>query len=499
MLVWGLCLYAALSVANGVGDALLPSGGQDLGPPYTSARLWLRGIDPYEARPHAERRALADVGDDLPDQELQVAPATPYPFVALVNLAPLSALDWPLASRLWLILNLVLAAAVPAIILRTWLRQWSTAARVGCVALWFAGLGLRSGLGQGQHAVFAFAIALAALALVRRGRTGEVLAGLLLALALHKFSLTLPVVLYVGLLGYYRALAATLAGLLVLAALFVVRVDAPPAVVFSHYLASLAWWDRVWYGDLVIGESGTIGSFGTGQTSLFPLFAAALPTLGMAKLALLGTGAAVTIACCFLHGLRSRAAPTPPWIAVFLLLSLVFSYHETTDTLPVILAIAALVEARQRGTHHVVWRRALSVGLVLALGVWLLDAAKLDVFVQIAAGMGLSPGTGYFVLDAAYRLALLLTLVLLVLAQRPGESAASTGVTGGGPERGRAAGPPGGQADHGRRVDLPAPERAAGALLARFSPARPCRLWAHGWWVAALPPGPRWWLGTPGR
>jgi hypothetical protein len=80
--------------------------------PYTQAKAWLRGVDPYtpetlavlwprQAQPFPFKRDLSD-GSLV----LKRGIPTAYPPTALVLIAPISILPWPVADKLWSILSL---------------------------------------------------------------------------------------------------------------------------------------------------------------------------------------------------------------------------------------------------------------------------------------------------------------------------------------------------------------------------------------------------------
>lgn len=175
-----LAIAAAASLAIGVRSALLSS--LDLAPYLEGARLWLQGTSPYAV--------------DLPTGFVYL------PQSALL-FAPLAVLPDPIAEGLWAVTNVLLWLGALALLGRMLARgdRRTTGWLVAVAAGWACG---RVTLGNGQMGIFIVATLVAALVAERRGR--HVLAGIALALALTKWSLSLPFLVYFAARGRWSAL-----------------------------------------------------------------------------------------------------------------------------------------------------------------------------------------------------------------------------------------------------------------------------------------------------
>ena len=162
---------AAVSVAAGVRNAL--GGSRDLQPYLEGARLWLRGVSPLDV--------------DVPCGFVYL------PQAALL-FAPLAPLPDPVARGVFAALNVALLIASLAMLTALFSgaeRRWTVLGWAAAVGGWAA---IRVTVGNGQIGLVVLAAVLAALLADRRGRT--VLAGLALALALTKWSLSAPLLVY---------------------------------------------------------------------------------------------------------------------------------------------------------------------------------------------------------------------------------------------------------------------------------------------------------------
>jgi hypothetical protein len=322
--------YGAVSFTVGVRNALGPGRSQDLSAVFASARLWLKGHDPYAPYTWSEWlvRAQATV---VPATNVERGGSTPYPPIALLDLAPFAAAEWPVARALWLALNVAIAVTVPWAVITLWFRHWSGAGCALLAAVWFGGIGLRVGLGNGQHALWWFACTLIALLAVQRARAG--LAGAALALSLHKFTLTGPIVLLLAIKRRWRPIAAMVAVTAALLAIFVART--------GHLIEMLANYRGemdYWYGRSAAGSIAGMGATDLGplmtQLIASPAFATAL------TIALIGAAAVATVL------VVSRELPaTALDVSIAMLLALVSTYHAVYDTVVLIVPIAALANA----------------------------------------------------------------------------------------------------------------------------------------------------------
>ena len=323
-------VYGAVSFTVGVRNALGPGRSQDLSAVFASARLWLMGRDPYASYRWSDWLVQAHA-TVVPSTDVERGASTPYPPIALLDLAPFAAAEWPVARALWLALNVAIAVSVPWAVITLWFRHWSGAGRALLAAVWFGGIGLRVGLENGQHALWWFACTLVALLAVQRARAG--LAGGALALSLHKFTLTGPLVLLLAIKRVWRPIAIMVVVTAALLAIFVVRTGHPFEVLASYRTEMHYWY----------GRSAAGGISGMGTTDLGPLIAQLMtsPALAFAlTVTLVGSAVLATML------VVSRDLPaTALDVSIAVLLALVATYHAVYDTIVLIVPIAALANA----------------------------------------------------------------------------------------------------------------------------------------------------------
>jgi len=239
----------------GVRNGLLSS--LDLAPYLDGARLWLGGASPYAV--------------DLPTGFVYL------PQAALL-FAPLAVLPDPASAGAWAALNVLLWIGALALLgqmlaggdrrLTTWL--------VVAAAGWTCA---RVTLGNGQMGIFTLAALAAALASERRGR--HALAGLALGLALTKWSLSLPFLVYFAARGRWATLGV--AALTVLGGFlaFGLRLGQVPWGVAADYAAVLGAHAGVKHAFFRTSEL-TAAVSGAGWLAVEGLLAAALLWAGWA-------------------------------------------------------------------------------------------------------------------------------------------------------------------------------------------------------------------------
>ncbi len=217
-----LALVAALSLGRGITNAVSAEwGSTDLHAYWLAGHVLREGRDPYAAFVFARRPAVPVRyldGAVAPRSVIQPGlgnlPANTAPMTLL--LAPLAWWSWPVARGLWAASNLALLLAIPWLALGLasprpprWAR-WATAS-----AFWSL-VATRVAIGTGQTTLLALASMLGALLLAggdaahgdqkSRGSEGAasrtwsrtVAAGLLLGLAVSKYSLAPPAVLWLA-------------------------------------------------------------------------------------------------------------------------------------------------------------------------------------------------------------------------------------------------------------------------------------------------------------
>jgi hypothetical protein len=180
----GVAILSALAIALvgwGTWRALAAGGSGDM--QWSGAHLLVQGLDPsavFEACWPTE----------CPHHGIILSQNPNYPISALVMFMPIGALPWPIAKLAWCLVNLV-SIAVLLWALRDYLEatldRWSF---LVISLIFLVSTPLRNQIENGQLGLFSIAMLALALNAVRRKHSTW--AGMLLALAWMKFTLTLP-------------------------------------------------------------------------------------------------------------------------------------------------------------------------------------------------------------------------------------------------------------------------------------------------------------------
>jgi len=195
-----LFLWAAVSLGRLVQQTFSSAGGNDLYTYWYAGHFLREGKDFYKSfinneLPNVPVHYLdreVDSLDEILFSGLVPAPASTAPVFFL--LAPLAFLSWPVAKIVWLLLNLALLGTIPFLLVRLfpkkkWLNRWEF------LAFMFALIGLTStryAAASGQITFLILDLLLATLLLADRKPW---IAGLLLGMALSKYSLSLGVLI----------------------------------------------------------------------------------------------------------------------------------------------------------------------------------------------------------------------------------------------------------------------------------------------------------------
>lgn len=186
-LLFTLTVSAAAFVGIGAKNALSPVGSHDF--QWTPTRDFIAGVSPYSDF----LRWKAEGNEHTPPHFLNQSPS--YPASVYVLLTPFGQLDWPTAKLLWLCIN------VGLIFLLLWGLQRlyplnSPVVFITVALLFLCSTPLRASLGAGQLnflslAAFVWAYHFAS----KADHPNSKIAGVLLALAWVKYSLTFPLTL----------------------------------------------------------------------------------------------------------------------------------------------------------------------------------------------------------------------------------------------------------------------------------------------------------------
>jgi len=327
-----LLINAGLSTANAVRDILGGKGETDVYAYWYYGHYVREGVNPY--RTFYEPVELSGPLTHLDGVTLDALPPIPQGYsrfpsnspAMVLLLTPLSFFSWPVARVLWAACNLALMLAIPWLAIRllpkgrrlTWPQK-------GIICLAFYGFqGVPTAISVGQTTFLVIALMLGTLLALRKG---WLLPGLLLGLALSKYTVSLPVLLLVLYQRRWRV-AATALVVQVLAVVAVSGLDAP-------LLAATGYFQRVQI--LVAGP-------GIHLADLLQIRGAAV----------WGVTAAFTLAVFGLlwvwwrgarpRGERSDAITFTDWhlLAILVFWALLFIYHRPYDT-PVTVVFVALV------------------------------------------------------------------------------------------------------------------------------------------------------------
>ncbi len=197
VLAGGLLLLCLLSVAAGMRNACRFS--QDF--QYDAARALMLGIDPYEVSRTPPYRTESGTDGKLDSfyayfesiDAPQKMEANQFPSL-LMELFPMVLLPFRLAVFVWMVLNLLFSAGILFFLRKTFFQGLSGEEFFFLALLMIAGTPWRNQLGVGQHTLFSFCFFLAAVMCSEKGKS--VPAGVLLAVSMFKYTLTLPLAIY---------------------------------------------------------------------------------------------------------------------------------------------------------------------------------------------------------------------------------------------------------------------------------------------------------------
>lgn len=238
-----LAAWAVISLFRAVQQALSPQGGNDLYTYWYAGQFLREGKDLYQTFIEGEKPSLPVVYLDRTVTDLKeiiqpnLVPAPASSPLAFFLLAPLAFLSWPLAKAVWLLINLALLGCVPFLVYRLFQDKGWLSPGEG-IALTCAMIGLSSTRNATASGQITFLILDLMLGTVLLADQRPWLAGLLLGVALSKYSLSLGVLLLFLLLEPKIRLVLTagmvqLAGLL---ALMLVSGSGLTAIVHEYLL-----------------------------------------------------------------------------------------------------------------------------------------------------------------------------------------------------------------------------------------------------------------------
>lgn len=387
-----LVAFGAVSILVGATNALRPEQSQDLAPVFKAARLWLAGADPYQ-RIGLDAWRLETGAADAPDAPNGPDQSTIYSPIAVMDVALVSTASWLATKRIWLALNLALALYVPWLLRRLWYARWPGALAAVAFGLWMGGMGLRIGLGNGQHALYWLSLILTACALASSWPRA---AGIVLAWSVHKFNLTAIVAPYFLARRAFLTVASAMVALAVALVAFLAWSQAPAAQIAASYAREFSWLFAQSHG-------GTLP--GRGVTDLYSILAVLAGDGRVASVLAFVLAAAGLIATALATSHANRQ-PRDVDLAAWILLLLWTTYHRAYDTVLLVAPLAVLIDRAWRSGSG--WRTWHRVGPVAALALmWYVDPSKVYLLVHPTALDRLPADGSLMAIETIYRLGVL--------------------------------------------------------------------------------------------
>ena len=183
-----LVLIAVVSVIQGARNALAyPMGSFDF--QYDGAKLFSLRINPYDESLNssgiADKLGLTEFYGDVE--------ANQFPSL-LILLVPFTLVRPYVANIVWAVLNVILTVVFLVLMKKLFFSKIDNWMWLCLSCIMLAGLGWRNNIGNGQHTIFAFAFFIIAVWLSEKEH--PILAGLALALSLFKYTLIIPLAVY---------------------------------------------------------------------------------------------------------------------------------------------------------------------------------------------------------------------------------------------------------------------------------------------------------------
>lgn len=176
-----LTILALMSVIQGFNNAILRTdGSQDN--QWSPSRILLQHKDPYSAYLDPDQRKMF-ILNHVPN----------YPVSGLILLWPYAIWNWQTAKILWLILNLIFTVLIILSVARFLPPDKRGTNLIILSAMFIAGTAWRNCIGNGQQSLFAMAFFMLTFIMIDRSTMGS---GLSLALSWLKYSITLPLSLF---------------------------------------------------------------------------------------------------------------------------------------------------------------------------------------------------------------------------------------------------------------------------------------------------------------
>lgn len=366
---------AVLSTTQGAQHLITDTDPCDLTPYWVSAVLAREGLNPYATYENdmGAVKAQLPMSPDFVTRcgaTVEERPPLTTP-VHILLMLPFSFMDIHTAAVVWTILQIVAGVAIPLIMLRFNEEAPSWQMQLLGVLLLMSWSSTRMALGHGQITLLVIMLAAVGLLLTCRGH--EVWAGLLLGIALSKFTLIGGLLVYLLIYRYYKTIGVAL--LVQIAGFFLLAL-----VIGESPLETMQA-----YTHLVTQGADVQSLIITGVISLdrwVQQFTGLTPS--MASIAVLLTGALIGVAVVLPRylpdllavGKRAPGPQTPAEIVeanmllvVLVMMTLLFSYHRIYDMPFLFIFFVPLASLHLPEQPTAAQKRVLAV--------WLLSAAAL--------------------------------------------------------------------------------------------------------------------------
>lgn len=297
--------------------------------------------------------------------QIGAGPIGVYTPFLLPLLSPIALVSFDTLVVVWLALNIAATILSLYFVIELWGKQWPVKARLLLFACLIASAPFRVTVRTGQISLMVMALLLGAL--LSRAKKKDFLAGALLGLALCKYTLTFPFVLYFVWKREWRIVSATILITAALTEVFSLRLGLSIVEVISRHLSEGS----------NIYLSGT--TFLMGTSDLKPLL---LALTGERELlaATLTIGISLAALICMAIVFARRPRFEMAHFAAMALFALWAVYHRTYDSVLCLLPAALLVDFLVRKRFVAFsrfWLAALGL-LILSIPGFLLDRLKLS-------------------------------------------------------------------------------------------------------------------------
>lgn len=300
--------------------------------PYTQSKAWIRGVDPYKPEILAAlwpRQAEPfPFTHDLSDGSLVLKRGIPtaYPPTALVLIAPISMLPWPLAHELWLILSVVaLTAVVFSLLLAGEYNRHNWRSYLFLtIAMAFAPF--QTGLATGNLVIVV--VGLCAGAVLTAARQQDPAAGILIGVAsCLKPQVGVVFLLYLLLKRRWRIVSCATILIAVLAITAVVRLAASHSPWMATYLSD----NRILFAKESLGDFTESNQIRYGLINLQLLTYVFLHDRGWADAVALAVGGTLVVIWLILMRRRTCKETSLLELGTLLVISLLPMYHRFYD------------------------------------------------------------------------------------------------------------------------------------------------------------------------